>query len=401
MLFRKKIILGVTASIAAYKSALLARLLVKAGAEVKVVMTHSAQEFITPLTLSTLSRNPVHCEFTTGSQGEWVNHVELGLWADAILVAPTSANTLANSANGICNNLLQAVYLSARCPVFFAPAMDVDMWHHPSTQNNINRLEQYGNHILHPQSGELASGLVGEGRMLEPEDIVKKIEHFFAIEKQMKHLNVLITAGPTQEKIDDVRYISNHSSGKMGYAIADELANRGAKVTIVSGPVNIKPSNTSIQVVNVLSAAQMKEEVKARFSDCNVALLVAAVADYKPSQSVTGKIKKTASNLQLDLVQTDDILAEIASNKKSNQIVGGFALEMENAKENAQTKLTNKKLDFIVLNELSNENDVFGNEYNKISILNKKLQWESFEKKSKYEVASDIADFINNIVKNV
>lgn len=401
MLFRKKIILGVTASIAAYKSALLARLLVKAGAEVKVVMTHSAQEFITPLTLSTLSRNPVHCEFTTGSQGEWVNHVELGLWADAILVAPTSANTLANSANGICNNLLQAVYLSARCPVFFAPAMDVDMWHHPSTQNNINRLEQYGNHILHPQSGELASGLVGEGRMLEPEDIVKKIEHFFAIEKQMKNLKVIITAGPTQEKIDDVRYISNHSSGKMGYAIADELANRGAKVTIVSGPVNIKPSNTSIDVVNVLSAAQMREEVKARFSDCNLALLVAAVADYKPLQSVSGKIKKTASNLQLNLVQTDDILAEIASNKKGNQIVGGFALEMENAKENAQTKLTNKKLDFIVLNELSNENDVFGNEYNKISILNKKLQWESFEKKSKFEVASDIADFINNIVKNV
>ena len=235
MLFRKKIILGVTASIAAYKSALLARLLVKAGAEVKVIMTHSAQEFITPLTLSTLSRNPVYSNFTTGSQGEWINHVELGLWADALVIAPTSANTLANSANGICNNLLQAVYLSARCPVFFAPAMDVDMWHHPSTQNNIKRLEQYGNHILHPQSGELASGLVGEGRMLEPEDIVKKLEHFFAIEKQLKHLNILITAGPTQEKIDDVRYISNHSSGKMGYAIADELANRGAKVTIVSG----------------------------------------------------------------------------------------------------------------------------------------------------------------------
>lgn len=401
MLFRKKIILGVTASIAAYKSALLARLLVKAGAEVKVVMTHSSQEFITPLTLSTLSKNPVYSSFTTGNQGEWVNHVELGLWADALVIAPSSANTLANSANGICNNLLQAVYLSARCPVFFAPAMDVDMWCHPSTQNNISRLEQYGNHILHPQSGELASGLVGEGRMLEPEDIVKTLEHFFAVEKQMKHLNVLITAGPTQEKIDDVRYISNHSSGKMGYAIADELANRGAKVTIVSGPVNIKPSNTSINVVNVLSAAQMKEEVKARFSDCNVALLVAAVADYRPLQSVAGKIKKTTSNLQLDLVQTDDILAEIAANKSNNQIVGGFALEMENAKENAQTKLTNKKLDFIVLNELSNENDVFGNEYNKISILNKKLQWESFEKKSKSEVASDIADFINNIVKNV
>ncbi len=401
MLFRKKIILGVTASIAAYKSALLARLLVKAGAEVKVIMTHSAQEFITPLTLSTLSRNPVYSNFTTGSQGEWINHVELGLWADALVIAPTSANTLANSANGICNNLLQAVYLSARCPVFFAPAMDVDMWHHPSTQNNIKRLEQYGNHILHPQSGELASGLVGEGRMLEPEDIVKKLEHFFAIEKQLKHLNILITAGPTQEKIDDVRYISNHSSGKMGYAIADELANRGAKVTIVSGPVNIKPSNTSIHVVNVISAAQMREEVKARFSDCNIALLVAAVADYKPLQSVAGKIKKSDANLQLDLVQTDDILAEIASTKKDNQIVGGFALEMENAKENAQTKLTNKKLDFIVLNELSNENDVFGNEFNKISILNKKLHWESFEKKSKFDVASDIADFINNIVKNV
>jgi len=400
MLFRKKIILGITASIAAYKSALLARLLVKAGAEVKVVMTHSAQEFITPLTLSTLSRNPVHCEFTTGSQGEWVNHVELGLWADAILVAPTSANTLANSANGICNNLLQAVYLSARCPVFFAPAMDVDMWRHPSTQINISRLEQYGNHILHPQSGELASGLVGEGRMLEPEDIVKKLEHFFAIEKQMKHLNILLTAGPTQEKIDDVRYISNHSSGKMGYAIADELANRGATVTIVSGPVNIKPSNTSVNVVNVLSASQMRDAVKERFPDCDVALLVAAVADYKPINSFVGKIKKTETNIQLDLTQTEDILSEIASLKSSNQIVGGFALEMENAKINAETKLTNKKLDFIVLNEFSKENDVFGNEYNKISILDKKLNWESFEKKSKFEVASDIADFINNIVKN-
>jgi len=400
MLFRKKIILGVTASIAAYKSAMLARLLVKAGAEVKVVMTHSSQEFITPLTLSTLSRNPVHCEFTTGSQGEWVNHVELGLWADAVLIAPTSANTLANSANGICNNLLQAVYLSARCPVFFAPAMDVDMWRHPSTQNNINRLEQYGNHIFHPQSGELASGLVGEGRMLEPEDIVNKLEHFFAIQNQLKHLNVLITAGPTQEKIDDVRYISNNSSGKMGYAIADELANRGAKVTIISGPVTISPSNKSVEVVKVISASQMRNAVKERFAVSNVALFVAAVADYKPKNSVTGKIKKTSSDIQLDLVQTDDILSEIASKKSSNQLVGGFALEIENAKANAELKLKNKNLDFIVLNEYSNENDVFGNEYNKISILNKKLQWESFEKKSKLDVAADIADFINNIVKN-
>jgi len=236
--------------------------------------------------------------------------------------------------------------------------------------------------------------------MLEPEDIVKKLEHFFAIEKQMKHLNILLTAGPTQEKIDDVRYISNHSSGKMGYAIADELANRGASVTIVSGPVNVKPSNTSVNVVNVLSAAQMRDAVKERFSDCNVAILVAAVADYKPINSVVGKIKKTDANLQLDLTQTEDILSEIANLKSSNQIVGGFALEMENAKENAETKLTNKKLDFIVLNEFSKENDVFGNEYNKISILDKKLNWESFEKKSKFEVASDIADFINNIVKN-
>jgi phosphopantothenoylcysteine decarboxylase/phosphopantothenate--cysteine ligase len=400
MLFRKKIILGVTASIAAYKSALLARLLVKAGAEVKVVMTHSAQEFITPLTLSTLTRNPVHCNFTTGSQGEWVNHVELGLWADAILVAPTSANTIANCANGICNNLLQAVYLSARCPVFFAPAMDVDMWRHPSTQNNIIRLEQYGNHIFHPQSGELASGLVGEGRMLEPEDIVKKLEHFFAIEKQMKHIKVILTAGPTHEKIDDVRFISNNSSGKMGYAIADELASRGAHVTIISGPVSILPSNKNVEVVNVLSASQMREAVKERFADCNIALLVAAVADYKPINTVVGKIKKTDNNIQLDLVQTEDILSEIASLKTKNQIVGGFALEMENAKENAESKLAKKNLDFIVLNQLSKENDVFGNEFNQISILNKKMEWQSFEKKTKLDVAADIADFINNYIKN-
>jgi phosphopantothenoylcysteine decarboxylase/phosphopantothenate--cysteine ligase len=363
-------------------------------------MTHSAQEFITPLTLSTLSRNPVYCEFTSGNQGEWVNHVELGLWADAILVAPTSANTLANSANGICNNLLQAVYLSARCPVFFAPAMDVDMWRHPSTQNNIQRLEQFGNHILYPQSGELASGLVGEGRMLEPEEILIKLQHFFAIEKQMKNLNIILTAGPTQEKIDDVRYISNHSSGKMGYAIADELANRGATVTLISGPVNIKPSNNNVVVIDVLSAAQMHNAVKEKFATCDVALMVAAVADYKPNNPHSGKIKKSNTNLQLELVQTQDILSELASLKSNNQIVGGFALEMENAKENAQNKLLNKKLDFIILNELSQENDVFGNASNKISILDKKLEWKSFEKKSKIDVAIDIADFINNIVKN-
>jgi phosphopantothenoylcysteine decarboxylase/phosphopantothenate--cysteine ligase len=400
MLFRKKIILGVTASIAAYKSAFLARLLVKAGAEVKVVMTHSAQEFITPLTLSTLSKNPVHSNFTTGTQGEWVNHVELGLWADAIIIAPTSANTLANSANGICNNLLQAVYLSARCPVFFAPAMDVDMWKHPATQNNIQKLEEFGNFILHPQSGELASGLTGEGRMLEPEDIIKKIEHYFVVQTQLKDLNIIITAGPTQENIDNVRYISNHSSGKMGYAIADELAGRGANVTLVSGPVSIKPSHHSIKIIKVTTAQEMHDAVLSNFSSNNFALLAAAVADYKPIKAVDGKIKKSDKEFQLELKQTNDILADIAQKKSTEQIVGGFALETENAKENAQSKLIKKKLDFIILNELSEENDVFGNEFNQISILDKNLHWKSFEKKTKIEIASDIADYINEIVKN-
>lgn len=397
MLFRKKIILAVTGSIAAYKSALLTRLLVKAGAEVRVVMSDTAKDFITPLTLSTLSKNPVHSSFTIGSQGEWVNHVELGLWADAMVVAPASANMIASCGNGNCNNLLSAVYLSARCPVFFSPAMDLDMWKHPSTQKNIAALRSYGNFIIEPVSGELASGLVGEGRMAEPEDIVRHLEVFFNLSKQMHGKQILITAGPTREMIDPVRYISNHSSGKMGYALAEELAQRGANVTLISGPVAITAKHPNIDVVKVITAQEMLEAATKFFSYADAAILTAAVADFKPKNASTLKIKKSGADLNIELETTTDILHSLAAAKRNDQFVGGFALETNDGRTNAEIKVKNKSLDFIVLNELSQENQVFGNDFNTIEIFGKQSGWLSFEKQTKAEAAKEIANYLDQL----
>lgn len=392
MLFRKKIVLGVTGSIAAYKSALLTRLLVKAGAEVRVVMTESARSFITPLTLHTLSKNKVNATFTLGDQGEWVNHVELGLWADAMIIAPASANTLGHCANGICESLLVAVYLSARCPVFFAPAMDVDMWHHPSTQNNIQKLKSFGNFIIEPDSGELASGLVGEGRMSEPQEIVHRLEDFYSRNRLMRNKKVLLTAGPTREPIDDVRYISNFSSGKMGYAIANELAERGADVTLVSGPVENLYAHPNIHVVKVTTAEEMHQQCLHYFPESDAAILSAAVADYKPEEKFSGKLKKTESDLKLHLSKTTDILSDLGQRKGKHQVLAGFALETSDGRANAIQKLKNKNLDFIVLNLLSKENYVFGSNNNHVEIGLPNGQWLSFEAKSKTEIAVDIVD---------
>jgi phosphopantothenoylcysteine decarboxylase/phosphopantothenate--cysteine ligase len=398
MLFRKKIILGVTGSIAAYKSALLTRLLVKAGAEVRVVMTDSARSFITPLTLHTLSKNKVNTSFTIGEHGEWVNHVELGLWADAMIIAPSSANTLAHCANGVCESLLVAVYLSARCPVFFAPAMDVDMWNHPSTKNNIQKLKSFGNHIIEPGSGELASGLVGEGRMSEPHDIVNHVEDYYAFNRLMKNKKVLLTAGPTREPIDSVRYISNYSSGKMGYAIANELAERGADVTLVSGPVSDLYVHPKICVVKVVTAEEMHQECLNFFPTVDAAILCAAVADYKPREKFEGKLKKNAEELKLELSKTTDILSTLGTLKNENQILVGFALETSDGRINAEKKIKEKNLDFIVLNMLSQENHVFGSDSNHVEIGISDGRWISFEPKSKNEIAVDI---VNQLVEQM
>ena len=392
MLFRKKIILGITGSIAAYKSALLARQLIKAGAEVRVVMTESSKDFITPLTLHTLTKNPVNSSFTVGNQGQWVNHVELGLWADMMIVAPASANTLGHCANGLCESLLLAVYLSARCPVFFAPAMDVDMWKHPSTQNNIKILKSFGNHIIAPTSGELASGLIGEGRMCEPEEIVHRLESYNSLQRLMKGKSVLVSAGPTVEPIDDVRYISNNSSGKMGYAIANELAARGVAVTLVSGPVNNLPLRPEIELINVKTADEMYSACYEAFKDKDAAIMTAAVADYKPSERKKGKIKKKESSLSIELEPNIDILTELGKVKRGDQVLIGFALETEKGKEYAEEKLRKKNLDFIVLNVLNQDNQVFGNDMNKIEIGEANGTWTSFESKSKTEIAVDIVD---------
>jgi phosphopantothenoylcysteine decarboxylase / phosphopantothenate---cysteine ligase len=400
MLFQKNIVLGITGSIAAYKSALLVRLLHRAGAEVRVVMTNSAKDFVTPLTLSTLSKNKVVSSFTNGDQGEWVNHVELGLWADLMVIAPASANTIGSCANGLCENLLQAVYLSARCPVFFAPAMDLDMWKHPSTQNNIHSLRSNGNHIIEPGTGELASGLIGEGRMAEPEEILHTIEEFFSRQRQMNGKRILITAGPTREAIDPVRYISNHSSGKMGYALADELASRGARVILVSGPVELRPGNQSVQCIKVTNAREMLEVAIREYAECNAAILTAAVADYQPENPSAEKIKKSESALDLKLHRTPDILASLGKMKRTDQFLAGFALETSEGRKHAEQKLENKNLDFIVLNQLSPANQVFGSDNNQIEIFTKEGEWKSYPMQSKKEVSKEIADQLNSCFKH-
>ena len=394
MLQGKKILLGVTGSIAAYKSAFLVRLLVKNGAEVKVIMTSASKDFITPVTLSTLSNNPVISDFYEDKElGTWENHVDLGLWADLMIVAPASANTIAKMASGLADNMLLTTYLSARCQVFICPAMDLDMYAHGSVFENLNIIKQRGDLIIEPTEGELASGLIGQGRMEEPEQIIKEVIGFFKKEFDLFGKRVLISAGPTFEKIDPVRFIGNHSSGKMGFALAEEVVERGAQVTLVSGPVNLKLKNESIKRVDVVSAQEMFDAVIKEYESCNIAILSAAVADYRPSVVSDTKIKKKDNNLELYLEPTTDILATLGQ-QKTNQILVGFALETNNEKENAIKKLINKNLDFIVLNSLQNEGAGFAFDTNKISILDKNNKTTDFELKSKTDVAIDIIDYI-------
>ena len=394
MLRDKKILLGVTGSIAAYKSAVLTRLLVKAGAVVKVVMTPAAADFITPLTLSTLSKNPVLTEFVKDNTGQWNNHVELGLWADAMVIAPASANTLGKMANGLCDNLLLAVYLSARCPVFFAPAMDLDMLQHPATQNNIQKLKSYSNILIDAAFGELASGLVGNGRMAEPEEIVAALENHFASEQKLSGKKVLVTAGPTYEAIDPVRFIGNHSTGKMGFSIAEEFARQGAIVNLVTGPTQQHINHPHVNVIPVTSAEQMYTSCASLFPSTDIAVLAAAVADYRPVEVAAQKIKKKDANLTIELTKTQDIAASLGKLKHNGQVMVGFALETENEQANAQTKLEKKNFDLIVLNSLNDKGAGFGHDTNKITILDREQRVKSFELKNKKEVAKDIVKAI-------
>lgn len=394
MLQGKKIVLGITGSIAAYKAAVLTRLLVKAGAEVQVVMTDSAKTFITPLTLSTLSKHPALSEFVKDESGQWNNHVDLGLWADAMIIAPASANTIAKIASGRCDNLLMAVYLSARCPVFLAPAMDLDMLQHDSTKENLKKIASFGNRILDPTHGELASGLVGTGRMAEPEEIVSELEEFFKHSNALKGKTVLVTAGPTYEALDPVRFIGNHSSGKMGYAIAESLANLDATVTLVSGPTSLHTSHPNVSVKKVVSAEEMYEACVAVFPKADIAVLAAAVADYKPVVKADQKIKKKDETLSLELTKTKDIAASLGKIKKSGQVVVGFALETEQEHENALKKLEAKNFDVIVLNSLKDSGAGFGHDTNKITLIDRNKTIRSFELKSKKEVARDIVSVI-------
>jgi phosphopantothenoylcysteine decarboxylase / phosphopantothenate---cysteine ligase len=398
MLKGKKIIVGVTGSIAAYKSALLVRLLVKAEAEVKVVMTAAAAEFISPLTLATLSKNPVLIDFVQDKTGVWHNHVELGLWADALVIAPASANTLAKCANGLCDNLLTAVYLSARCPVFFAPAMDLDMYKHPATQNNLQKLQSFDNQLIPSEYGELASGLVGEGRMAEPEHILQFLTDFFARTKNAKLAGkkVLITAGPTQEAIDPVRFISNHSSGKMGYALAEACAELGAEVFLVSGPTQLSIKHPNIRRENVSSAQSMYEASQKHFAQADIIILAAAVADFTPQTVAKQKIKKKEgeTTMLIELTKTIDIAHTLGQQKTEQQTLVGFALETENELENALSKLKRKNFDWIVLNSLREAGAGFGHDTNKITLINHEGEVQEFPLQSKQTLAYAIINAI-------
>ena len=398
MLKGKKILLGVTGSIAAYKAAALTRLLVKAGAEVKVIMTSASKDFITALTLATLSKNPALSEFQNKDQGEWNNHVELGLWADAMVMAPASANTLSKMANGLCDNLLLATYLSARCPVFFAPAMDLDMLKHPATVSNIERLKSFGNLLITPAHGELASGLTGFGRMAEPEEIIEILNQYFELAGALKGKTALVTAGPTFEAIDPVRFIGNHSSGKMGYAIAESLAQLGASVTLVSGPTSLSINHPHVKIIRTISAEEMYESSMSLFPSSDITVLSAAVADYRPAEVAHQKIKKSGSTLTLELTQTKDIAASLGKQKKQGQIIVGFALETENEKANAVKKLNSKNFDLVVLNSLRDAGAGFATDTNKITIIDQQNRSKEFPLKSKKEVARDI---VNAIIENL
>lgn len=397
----KNIILGVTGSIAAYKSAHLTRLLVKEGAQVKIIITPYGKEFITPVTLATLSKNTVLCDFFKYDDGTWNSHVDLGLWADLMLIAPATANTIAKMAGGICDNLLLTTYLSVKCPVMVAPAMDLDMFAHPVTQENISKLKQLAVEFVEPASGELASGLEGKGRMEEPQVILDKVIGFFSKKKTLNGKKIIVTAGPTYEPFDAVRFIGNYSSGKMGYAIADELFNRGAEVQIISGPVSISPRYASVGVSKVRTASEMYNETMSRIGECDVFVAAAAVADYSPENPSNDKLKKAEGNLSITLKPTPDILAHAGKFKKNRQILIGFALESNNEHENAVLKLKKKNLDLIVLNSLRDEGAGFMHDTNKVSFIERSGNRIDFEKKSKSEVARDIADKIEELIANV
>jgi len=394
----KNIILGVCGSIAAYKSALLVRLLVKAGANVQVVMTPEATDFITPLTLSTLSKNPVLVDYFAPETGEWNNHVDLGLWADFFIIAPASANTLAKMANGLCDNLLTAVYLSAKCPVYFAPAMDLDMWKHPSTVENVAKLQSFGNILINPGTGELASGLHGEGRMAEPEEITAFLAADLKKKLPLADQKILVTAGPTYEAIDPVRFIGNHSSGKMGFAIADELALMGADVILITGPTAQVSRQRNIKRIDVTSAAEMLQACEQHYATAKACVMSAAVADYTPIDVAAQKIKKQSGNLNIELITTVDILKALGDKKRGDQLLVGFALETNDEEQNAIQKLKKKNLDFIVLNSLNDTGAGFKVDTNKIIIIDRNLQKTSFDLKSKDEVARDICNKLAEMI---
>lgn len=390
----RKIVLSVTGSIAAYKSAHLVRLLVKEGATVKVLMTPAAHDFITPLTLSTLSKNPVLTAFSEGNQGEWNNHVELGLWAEVMIIAPLSANTLGKMVQGICDNLVLATYLSARCPVIIAPAMDLDMLQHPSTLQNLEAAARFGNHLVEPGVGELASGLIGKGRMAEPEEIVDYLITFFRQQNRLSGKTALVTAGPTHEAIDPVRFIGNNSTGKMGYAIAEALATSGAEVHVVSGPTHLALEHPRVSITRVTSAREMYDACQQKFPTTQIAVLSAAVADYRPVVQAQSKIKKSGENITLELTQNPDIAAELGRQKKAGQFVVGFALETDNERANAEKKLATKNFDLIVLNSLRDAGAGFGHDTNKVTVMGKKAFVREFPLKSKKQLAYDIVDTI-------
>lgn len=395
MLQGKKIILGISGGIAAYKSVYLLRLFIKAGAEVQVVITPSGKEFITPVTLSALSGKPVISEFFTANTGSWNSHVDLGLWADAMVIAPATASTIAKMANGVADNMLITTYLSAKAPVFIAPAMDLDMYAHPSTQHNLTLLREYGNHIIEPASGELASHLVGKGRMEEPERILEIVDDFFVHSEDLSGKHVIVTAGPTYEKIDPVRFIGNYSSGKMGYAIAENCASRGATVTLISGPVSIKAKHPSIKVINVESAVEMYNASVDIFPSCDVAVMCAAVADYTVENQSIHKIKREHDDIPvIKLKKNPDIAAKLGSLKKDNQILVGFALETDNEEANAAGKLRKKNLDFIVLNSLSDKGAGFMTDTNKITIIDNAGSVKHYGLKDKKLVAEDVVNEI-------
>ena len=390
MLKGKKIVLGITGSIAAYKSCLIIRELVKRGAEVQVVITPAGKEFITPITLSALTQKPVISDFFSQRDGTWHSHVALGLWADAMLIAPCTASTLGKMANGIADNMLITTYLSMKAPVFIAPAMDLDMYAHPTTQQNMERLKGFGNHIIEPQSGFLASGLEGKGRMEDPEKIVAALDMFFE-KKDLLGKHIMITAGPTYEKIDPVRFIGNYSSGKMGFALAEECARRGAEVTLIAGPVNVQCTMNNVQRIDVESCQQMRDAAIENFPQMDAAILCAAVADFRPAEVAGQKIKRVGQTMDIHLVPNPDIAAELGRMKRADQVMVGFALETNDEQQNAQHKLEKKNLDFIVLNSLRNEGTCFKSDENQVSIISRDAKHD-YEKKPKADVARDIID---------